>query len=333
MFCPMENRKGKMEKGRNFSRRWFVVLFSIFWFPFSTMAQEPEVELVANLAAGRVVICVAKDGIVIAATENRIEAEARVPVVLPLSGKRVAVVLGAVEWVAPTSGADPVRLDEELRKAMGQVAGPKRLQQEQENDIEALGTTFLEPLRSVIGRLHRKVEVDAEEAVVEVLLIGYVENYGPEVWSLRYRIVQEPLRGDYWQTRVLRPAYDQLYPPEKGQPRTLMEVRYPPEDAGPRLVELLREDPRFERLRGGDPQSARSTQSVLAGESHKARVDDVLTLVRTALGVVTAQEQTQVIAVINERTGFDWILAPPERPKTEQEKRPPGAPTLRRPPQ
>ncbi len=60
-----------------------------------------------------------------------------------------------------------------------------------------------------------------------MLLADYVENYGPEIWSLKYRIQQDNLGNDYWETHILRPAYYQLYPPEKGSARTFMEAQYP----------------------------------------------------------------------------------------------------------
>src|SRR3989304_4802712 len=118
-------------------------------------------------------------------------------------------------------------MDRQLVRLMGEIAGPKRLDAEHAGDIEVLGLAMLEALRPMTSRLHNKIDLGEDEALLELVLVGYVTDYGPEVWSVRYHIVQEPVRGDYWRTRVLRPRYTQLYPPEKGQPRTLMEVRNP----------------------------------------------------------------------------------------------------------
>jgi len=65
-----------------------------------------------------------------------------------------------------------------------------------------------------------------------MVLIGYApNNYGPEVWTIEYRVQQEQVstRGEYWQTRILRPRFTQLYPPEKKKhaPRMIVEARYP----------------------------------------------------------------------------------------------------------
>ena len=39
-----------------------------------------------------------------------------------------------------------------------------------------------------------------------------------------YQIQQDALGNDLWRTRVSRPKYNQLYPPDKGKPKTLMEA-------------------------------------------------------------------------------------------------------------
>jgi len=292
-------------------------------------------EVVANLAGGHVVVYVAKDGIAIAANEHRIEAESRPPAFVPLSGRRMAVLLGAVEWLHPGTGRAPVRLDVELPRLLGQVAAGPRLRQEQGGDLEAVGMALLEPLRASAGKITRKLPLGAEEPLVEMLLVGYAEEYGPEVWLLRYRLAQDPLRGEYYQTRVLRPTYTQLYPPEKGQPRTLLEVRYPPEDPGPELLALLKEsDPRLMPARTSNVQAVRAIDKLNRGECHKGLLDDAVVFLRSSLDAVAEPGAAQVVAIIKERTGFEWILAPPEPlQKAEDSKREPGAPTLRKPPQ
>lgn len=310
------------------------------WFPPLTVAQEGEV--VANFAAGRVLVIVAKDAIVFAAIENKIEPEARGPQMVQLTDKRVAILLGAAEWVSPDGAARPVRLEEELPLVLRATAGHRRLQQEQENDLEAIGIGFLEPLRKAAGRLHNKVALRPDEPLVELLLVGYLENYGPEVWSLRYRMAQDPLRGNYWQTRVLRPAYDQLYPPEKGRPRTLMEVAYPPADDSETLMALLRSgDAKVAAaMRNPAEPAGRAWAALEKGESHKARGEDVLELLRAAISATVPHDVPVAIGMIREaatreRPAFEWIVAPkqttPQR-TGEEEKREPGAPTLRKKP-
>ena len=67
------------------------------------LAQEPESteEVVANLAAGRVLVAVTKDGIVIATLENKVEPDTRPPLIVPLGSRRAAVLMGAFNWLAP----------------------------------------------------------------------------------------------------------------------------------------------------------------------------------------------------------------------------------------
>jgi hypothetical protein len=308
------------------------------WFLPAAAAQEADQEIVANLAAGRVFIYPAKEGLVIGALERRVEADARTPMIVQVGRRRAAVLLGAAEWVL-TAG-ETVRLDREMPQLMagvaGRLAGPGRLQ-EQASDIEELGLALLERLRGVAGQLHHKIPLAPEEHILEVLLAGYADEYGFEVWSLRYRIVQEPLRGDYWRTRVLRPSYAQLYPPEKGQPRTLIEAHYPPENTGERLLDSLRNDPRVLPLRA-QTRFARAAEQLERGESHKAKLDEAVDLVRAVMGALAPEEAGQALAIVREREGFDWVLPPREPvPRADEKKadeaRPPGAPTLRRPPQ
>lgn len=303
--------------------------------------------MVANFAAGRVLFIVAKDAIVFATVENKLEPESRGPQVVQISDKRFAILMGAAEWVTPDSNAPPVRLETEIPGLVRGIAGPKRLQQEHENDLEELGIGFLEPLRKAAARLHNKISFRKDEPLVELLLVGYLENYGPEVWSLRYRMAQDPLRGDYWQTRVLRPAYNQLYPPEKGEPRTLIEAAYPPggEDDAPTLLALLkRKDEKLGALRAAlsnaTEPAGRAWVALEKGESHKARGDDMLALLRAALNATVPADTPMAIGYIRElgtreKPSFEWIIAPQQSApvqRAEEEKREPGAPTLRKKP-
>lgn len=313
----------------------FVFICVCLWFsPSLGTAQEAGQEVVANLAAGRVVIYVARDGIVVGTVEQRLEPGSRPPLVIPLGERRIGILLGAAEWSAPALGQPPVQLDRELPRLAAESA-PRRLQDDsfQASDIESLGVAFLERLRVVAGQLHSKLDLQPDEPLAELLLVGYTEQYGPEVWNLRYRVVQEVLRGNFWRTRVMRPSYTQLYPPEKGQPRTLIEVRYPPEGSDPTLLELLQKnDPRLSRLRIADPQMIRATEHVARGETHKAPAADAAAFLRAALPIIAEPDANLVLGIIREESGLEWILAPPEPLEKADKGKPrePGAPTLRK---
>ena len=84
---------------------------------------------------------------------------------------------------------------------------------------------------------------------------------------------QAQQRGDYWATSVLRPVYLQFYPPEKGQPHTLMEFDYPAEDAAALRCFLCCKsgDPRLAKIKGSDPKMAEVADRFLSGESNKAQ--------------------------------------------------------------
>ncbi len=319
-----------------------LLLSSVFicvhlWFlSGSVRAQESDQEILANLAAGRVVLFVAKDAIIIGAAEARVEPDSRPPLVLPVGGRRIGILLGGVEWVTPATGHPPVRLDRELPRLVSEsISRSAKPEPEQASDIEAIGVALLERLRAVAGQLHHKIDLKPDEPLLELLVVNIDETYGPEVWSLRYHIAQDVLRGDYWRTRVLRPSYNQLYPPEKGQPRTLIEVRYPADDPGPALLDLLKQgDPRLARLRSADQQLARATERLTQGQSNKASAEDAAAFLRAALPAVSGTDAKLVLGVLHAQRGYQWVLAPPELPQTADEAKPrePSAPTLRKKP-
>jgi len=293
-------------------------------------------EVVANLAAGRAVILVGKDGIAVGTLESRAEADTRPPLIVPLGSYRIVVLLGAAEWITPGSTRPPLRMDIELRRAVSQVAGFNKQQATETSDIEAVGIAFLEPLRAAAARLHRKLAWPAEEALVELLLVQYVGGYGPEVWSIRYSLEQEPLRGDFYRTHVPRPRYLQLYPPEKGHPHTLIEASYPQSGTPlPLLADLLkRNDPRLARLRGADQQLAQAADRLDRGESQKLPADQCLQFLRAALNSVADENARQMIAVIHEEKGLEWVAGEEEvaTGPVNDKSREPGAPSLRKKP-
>src|ERR1700689_2255083 len=73
--------------------------------------ETPGDEIVANLAAGRVIIAVVKDAILTATIENPVEPQTRIPTPVELGTKGLGIFLGAVEWTAPSSHLVIARLD------------------------------------------------------------------------------------------------------------------------------------------------------------------------------------------------------------------------------
>jgi hypothetical protein len=300
--------------------------------PAPSRAQELERELVANLSSGRVLIAVTKDAIVVGTTEVRSEAGAHPPAVILMGSKKIAILLGATEWVTPDSSVPPVRLDVEFPRIVNEASGTKHLgATEGANDLELMGIAFLERLRVVAGQLHRKVEFGPDEPLIEIVIVDYVDGYGPEVWDIRYRVAQDAMRGDFWRTRVLRPSYDQLYPPEKGQPKTLIEVRYPQEGAGPGVLDRLRQnDARLVSIGNSDPRMTQVVQALLNGQSPKLLGADTAAFLRAAMPAIADADSQLSLGVLYELKGMDWIIEPPTPQKAEDKARPPGAPTLRK---
>ena len=318
-------------------------LIAVLCAAFSVSAQQqdatPTDETVANLAAGRVVIAVVKNAILVATLENPIEAETRPPTPVPLSTVRLGILLGPVLWWSPTSKVELARLDQELPGLHSHViAAVPHLQAEQgggeATDMESIGQGLFERLNDVAQNLHAKVDLPANEPLVQLVVTDYLAGYGPEIWQLSFGMKQQEEQSGYWTTRVLHPAYLQFWPPEKGQPHALVEFAYPPSDAQQPLLELLRDkDPRIEKILTSDPKMAEVAAHFLQGESGKISAADATQFLRAALDAIAPPNARETMASITEDNGYQWILAPPPEPKSNLPRtdRPAGAPSLQKP--
>jgi len=297
----------------------------------------PTDETVANLAAGRVVIAVVKNAILVATVENPIEVETRPPTPVELASTRLGILLGPVFWWSPTSKVALASLDQELPRLHSHlIAAVPHLQAEQggeeATDMESIGQGLLERLTDVAQNLHGKVDVAENGPLLQLVVADYLPGYGPEVWQLDYKMKQQQEQSGYWTTRVLRPAYLQFWPPEKGHPHTLVEFAYPPDHAPEPLLELLRQnDPRLTKVVSSDPKMAQVASQLLGGESNRISAADATQFLRAALDATAPPSARETMAIITEDKGCDWILAPPTEPKSSLEPetdRPADAPSL-----
>ena len=291
-------------------------------------------EIVANLATGRVVFCVARDAIIVAATSGGGEVGSRPPAVLPVSSGRIGVLLGAIDWTAPDT-AKTMRFDAELPAATANaLRRPAQKPAQETSEIEDIGVGMLELIRPLVDQIHHKLDLAPDEPLVELILADYVQGYGPEVWSLQYRVHQETLANDYWQTRILRPAYLQLYPPEKGQPRTFVEVDYPASIPQLQLAaRIAQPDPQFGRIAHSSREISDALAFIAAGNSTKAAPSPTSDFLRAAIPLAGGNEQNLVMALLDLNRGFAWLLAPQEPippGKTQTQPAEPDAPSLRK---
>ena len=311
---------------------WCLVFLGL---PVPVPAQDREDEIVANLAGGRVIVHVAKDTIIFAAIDQPVEPNSIPPRVAGVDATHIAVLFGASEWRIPAD-PKPIRLDRNFQRLGGRQARDDAGPEEAEPDLELIGTAFLEKLRPLVGQLHHKVDFSPNDPVFEMVIIGYAPgDYGPEVWVAEYHMEQEEVatRGEeYWQTRLLRPHFTQLYPPEKHAPRTLVEARYPTGLKGPTLEEMIKSnDPRISSVL----QSARFEkvlENLRGGSAQKAAPADSVEFMRAAAALL-AGNSSYVIGTLEEQRGLNWVVPPTEPVEKAQEdkNRPPDAPTLRRP--
>jgi hypothetical protein len=296
-------------------------------------------EIVANLATGRVIFCVTHDAIIVAATSGGGEVGSRPPSVLPVSSGRIGVLLGAIDWTTPDTGK-VTRLDSELpAAAANSLRRPSQKPAQEPSEIEDIGVGMLEQIRPLTDQIHHKLDLAADEPLVEMLLVDYVIDYGPEIWSLQYRVRQENLGNDFWQTRILRPAYVQLYPPEKGQPRTFIEAAYPSTIPQLRLAERIAQpDPQFDRIAHSSREISEAIALIAAGNSIKARPSPAADFMRAAIPLAGGNEQTLIMAMLDMNRGFQWVLPPQEPiPPGKTQTQPgqsqpsePDAPSLRK---
>src|SRR5215471_12331104 len=310
--------------------------FAIFSPPAA--AQDRDDEIVATLAAGRVIVQATRENIVFIAINEPIEESGSVPPrVLSLDSHHIGVLFGSSEWRIPAEPA-PIRLDKNLtRIATGDPRYQGTYNGEAEPDLETIGVAFLEKLTPLAARLHHKLDFPPDQPLFELVVIGFgPADYGPEVWLAEYRMTQAIIasRGDYWQTRVLRPRFMQIYPPEKKAPKKLVETCYPGACKGPTLQQLIEgNEPSLAKLGGSDPKWAKAADLIAKGQAQKAATPDTAAFLRAAIPLVYPNRQF-VMGTFEEQHGFDWVV-PPEEPverakKEEDKNRPAEAPTLRR---
>ncbi len=315
----------------------FPLAFLAASLTFAAAAPAQEDEIVANLAGGRIIIQVTRDSIVFGAVDHPLEATSVPPRVAQIDRGHIAVFFGASEWQLPAA-PKPIRLDHDTDRVYAadphyQVPGAP------ETDLEQIGVGFLEKLRPLVSQLHHKIDLKPDEPLLEIVLIGYApKDYGPEVWLLEYRVEQsQPSASEeYLQTHVLRPRFTQLYPPEKHEARTLLELRFPDNLPGVPLLGLLQQnDPRIAKIRASEPRFNKLTELIERGQANKAVTQDASDFLRAVLPVL-AGDARFIEATLGEDSGFRWVV-PPDEPaekeiKADDKKRPPDAPTLRRKP-
>ncbi len=303
--------------------------------PARAQGQVREEEIVANLATGRVIVHVAKEAIVFATIEQPGEIGSIPPRIVSLDSAHVGIMFGAAEWLLPAQGPKPVRLERRVSRMAASQGGRPNFGPEVEADLEITGEAFLEALRSFANQLHHKIQLGRDEPLFELVVVGYGPNdYGPEVWLFEYRAVQEEVKGDYMQTRILRPRTTQLYPPEKHQPRTLVEVRYPADaKAGTLLEKIQGNDLVVFRIARAEEKFLKVVDKIQAGRANTADAAVAADFLR-AVVVPLAGNARFTVGKFAQQSGLDWLV-PPSEPleKAHNDKdRPADAPTLMRKP-
>jgi hypothetical protein len=320
---------------RNFLVRASLVLLAAL--PASAPSHAQEDEIVANLAGGRAIIHVANDAIVFAAIDHPLESKSVPPRVAAIDARHIGIFFGASEWQV-TSQPRPIRLDRDIPH-FGAVDPRFAPPGGAEQDLDQIGVAFLEKLRPLVSQLHHPIEIKPDQPLLQILLLGYApKDYGPEVWLIEYQVEQNSVaaRGDYLLTHILRPRFTQLYPPEKHQPKTIIELRVPSDLQDVPLLGLIQQNaPAIARIRSSDPHVNKVVELIQKGEAQKADPVAAGDFLRAALPVL-AGDAHFFLGSMTENGRFDWIV-PPDEPRekiktTEDKNRPPDAPTLQQKP-
>jgi hypothetical protein len=192
---------------------------------------------------------------------------------------------------------------------------------------------FLEKLRPIVSQLHHPIELKPDEPLFQIVILGYApRDYGPEIWLVEYQVEQSSVaaRGDYLQTHILRPRFTQLYPPEKRQPKTIVEIRVPSDLQDIPLLGLIQQnEPAIARIRSSDPHINKVVEQIQKGEAQKADPVAAADFLRAALPILAGNAHF-FLGTMTENGRFDWIV-PPDEPRekvktTEDKNRPPDAP-------
>ena len=322
--------------------RRLILIFGFFGalFAFADRAFAQGDEIVANLAGGRVIIHVTRDGIVFGAIDQPLEAKSVPPRVAEMDMNHIGIFFGASEWQVPAA-PKPIRLDRDIPRVFAADPRSYRAPGAGESDLEQIGVGYLEKLRPLVAQLHNKIDLQPDEPLLQIVVIGYgPNNYGPEVWVLEYRVEQQQVgaAANYLQTHVLRPRFEQIYPPDKKAAHTIVEVRFPNNlQVVPLLGLIQQNDPRIAKLRASDPKFAKLLENIERGQANKAVPEDSADFMRALLPML-AGKAAFIEGTLGETAGFRWVVPPEEpieRAKKDEVKdtdRPPDAPTLRRKP-
>ncbi|HXH67077.1 MAG TPA: hypothetical protein VNI81_07735 [Candidatus Limnocylindrales bacterium] len=316
-----------------FLRAALILLFAL---PAGAPARAQEDEIVANLAGGRAFIHVANGAIVFAGIDHPLESKSIPLRVAAIDSRHIGIFFGASEWQV-SSQPRPIRLDRDIPHFSAPDRGYVR-EGGAEQDLEQIGVAFLEKLRPLVSQLHHPIELKPDEPLFQIVLLGYApRDYGPEVWLIEFQVEQtSAARGDYLQTHILRPRFTQLYPPEKHQPKYIVEVRVPSNLPDIPLLGLLQQNPpAMARVRSSDQHISKVVDQIQKGEAQKADPAAAGDFLRATLPIL-AGDAHFFLGTMTENGRFDWIV-PPEEPvekikTTEDKNRPPDAPTLKQKP-
>jgi hypothetical protein len=288
-------------------------------------------QVVATLATGRVTAIGGHDGLVVAAIgTSSFEPDSLPPLIVPLADGDIAVVLGADDWIEPApANRTLLRIDQRLPSLANGVAAnaPSLNGGTNPSDLDQLGLSVLEPLRSAASNLHEQIHLPEDLPLAELVLIQHSGGSPLSVWDVSYWIQQKFWQENFWATEVERPRYMQLYPTKQDR-SDMVDVSYPPGEASDNLSgRLSNPTGPFAQAIQANPKLAAAQRQIANGKAGKVRMAELVPLVKAALETMVPSASAKAMAAIDDKNGFSWVIQPPVSAKPAV-KRPAGAPTL-----
>ncbi len=256
--------------------------------------------------------------------------DARFPVVVPIGGRSLAILTGAVEWFdlmdqnAPGIEAQTWFRSREARSLGAGERPPPTLGQPRLDRgestvslIEVIVEGIAEKLHEYAVDYHAKAELPKDAPLLSVLWVNYTMD-GPVVWTARYPFTQQWRAEDFYLTRLERPRTRDLLKFPEGL--AFAEEGYPEPGHLLELLERLKaqdsslrsgQAPQLEKI-WSQPSMALVLSALKAGKGKKITAQQATDFCRALLEAsapVSTEERRVGLLVVDEE-GARWIHKP-----------------------
>ncbi len=254
--------------------------------------------------------------------------DARFPVVVPVGGRSLAILTGAVEWYdladqnAPGIEAETwvrSRAAQGPSESPGGSAGrlPPRLGAGSNMQIEIITENIAEKLHEYAVDYHSKADLPKGSPLLMIVWVNF-DTEGSTVWLARFPFTQEWRAEDFYRTRLELPRTRDLLKSPKGL--TFAEEGYPEPDNLLELLDRLKaQDPSLQKV-WSQPSLALVLTALKEGKGKKLSAQQTADFCRALLEAsaeapepATAEKRLIGVLVVDEE-GARWIHKPVASP-------------------